>query len=292
VHIELQQEWEKLMMNFNPKKILPVLLFLSLFCSCNNKDKTPYADKEKIKKIPFLENSDIKYCEKIYRKTLGDCGNLKDCAEIRIEYPQITDTGIVFDSVNQFIRNKINTIINFSDENSSASLQTLDTIADSLFAQYIQIQKDFPDYHTGWFIKGKITLTGIYKNILTLKSEEIVFTGGAHPNSNLFYFNFDLDNGKIIELNDIVDNKISDKLNNIGRTVFCKIKNLNPTKPLNEAGYWFEENKFYLNNNFAITDSGMIFYYNKYEIAPYSMGATELFIPKKHLSNIIKFYNN
>jgi Protein of unknown function (DUF3298) len=55
-----------------------------------------------------------------------------------------------------------------------------------------------------------------------------------------------------------------------------------------EAGFWFKDNIFTLNNNFAITDQGILFYYNNYEIASYVYGPTKIFIPYDSIENLVK----
>jgi hypothetical protein len=49
----------------------------------------------------------------------------------------------------------------------------------------------------------------------------------------------------------------------------------------------FENDQFFLPDNFAIVEEGITFFYNSYEIAPYAMGATELILRYDELKGIM-----
>lgn len=55
-----------------------------------------------------------------------------------------------------------------------------------------------------------------------------------------------------------------------------------------ENGYLFEKGRFVLNDNFTLTQTGIKFLYNVYEIKPYVAGITELEIPYSDLKDILK----
>ena len=77
------------------------------------------------------------------------------------------------------------------------------------------------------------------------------------------------------------------ELTAIGESIFRKDENLSSTANL-ENEYFFENSKFYLPQNFYISDKGLVFLYNPYEIKPYVAGTTELIIPFSSLKNIVK----
>jgi hypothetical protein len=55
-----------------------------------------------------------------------------------------------------------------------------------------------------------------------------------------------------------------------------------------EVGYFFENQRFILNDNFVLTQKGIKFLFNVYEIKPYTAGITELEIPYEKLNGILK----
>ena len=66
------------------------------------------------------------------------------------------------------------------------------------------------------------------------------------------------------------------------------MKGLSPTERLDgEKGMLFE-NYIRFNSNFALTDKGVAFFYNQYEIAAYAYGTTKIDLPYRELAGILK----
>ncbi len=65
----------------------------------------------------------------------------------------------------------------------------------------------------------------------------------------------------------------------IAEVYFRKARQLSPTADLKEAGFWFPDGRFKLNENFGLTDTALLFNFNMYEIAARSMGETRIAIP-------------
>ena len=54
-------------------------------------------------------------------------------------------------------------------------------------------------------------------------------------------------------------------------------------------GFDFDETfVFDLPINFGLTETGILFYYNAYEVGPYALGSTEFVIPFAELGNLAK----
>jgi len=97
-----------------------------------------------------------------------------------------------------------------------------------------------------------------------------------------------LNNGDEIKLSDIISDLNQNNLTKIAEEEFRKLKNITPDADLEQAGFWFENNKFYLNENFLIGDSSLVFFYNNYEITAYAFGPTELEISYLKIRDLIK----
>ena len=91
-----------------------------------------------------------------------------------------------------------------------------------------------------------------------------------------------------IKLDEIIPSDNQQELKIIGEAEFRKLKELTSEADLGQAGFWFENNEFYLNDNFLITDSSLVFYYNDYEITAYAFGPTELIIPYSKISALVE----
>jgi Deacetylase PdaC/Protein of unknown function (DUF3298) len=248
------------------KKIIFIILLLSaigVFFSCGNKSP--------------LENN-LKYELVTFQKQSERCDTLRDdhCAKIKIEFPQVTS----FE--NEIVKEKINKSIAdlFSQDILGGSKSAnFETMMKGFIDEYESFTKEFPDAYQSWFIErtGEVKLNK--ENILSIDYLEYSFTGGAHPNTFVLFKNYNLENGEEIKLEEIISADKQQELSSIAETEFRKLKELTPGDDLGQAGYWFENNKFYLNDNFLITDSTLVFYYNSYEITAYAFGPTELEIP-------------
>ena len=73
----------------------------------------------------------------------------------------------------------------------------------------------------------------------------------------------------------------------IGERIFRNDEKISSTASLTE-NYFFENGKFNLPENFYISNKGLVFLYNPYEIKPYVAGTTELVIPFANLKKIAK----
>ena len=247
-----------------------------LSCSDNQKESTSNS---------FSLSSDtftITFEYKDYEKKYGACINDTDCAEVRVHYPQLLDGSDAVTHINDAI---VSSLMN--DDDAEMQYKSFDEIADSLISQYKSVQKEFSEYHTAWFIHKDIELTGIIQNYLSIKNEVTMYTGGANTYYNVNLSVIDLNSGKRQFLTQFIYKDRMNEFLKIGESHFRKIKNISENQTIKETGYWFENDKFYLPENFNISDSGFVFFYNLYEIAPRSEGYTELFIPKEELNDIL-----
>jgi len=243
-----------------------------LFYSCTS-DNTPSENK-------------LKYEIVDYEKQSKGCDTLRDdnCAKIKIEFPQISS----FES--EMVKGKINKSITelFSqDFLGGAESADFETMMKGFIDEYESFTQEFPDAYQSWFIErtGEVKLNK--GNFFSIDYLEYSYTGGAHPNTYVVFKNFDISNGEEIGLDEIISTEKQNEFTKIGEAEFRKLKNLTAESDLGQAGFWFENNKFYLNDNFLITDSSLVFYYNNYEITAYAFGPTELEIPFSKIKKLI-----
>lgn len=265
------------------KKIYLFFLLLIFFFGCSQ-EKPITNNSESTKALQF-DDSEIRYYEMVYYKSYGNPKNEKDFAELKIEYLELISNQESSDSVNNFI---LNYLLNLPFNEDTYS--DFDEIADSLMSNYISVQQEFNDYHTSWYIHANSEITGLFNNTISIRNEEEIYTGGANTFYNLTFANFNLKTGKYLALDDIINKNNIAKVENIGKGIFFEMKVIPKDQSLEQAGYWFENKVFSLNDNFSITDSGLVFFYNLYEIASRSEGTTKLFIPKEKLNSLTSIY--
>jgi len=263
-------------MNQIMKKYLLVVLSVSVFFtffSCGGKKVSDENDL-KFELVKFEKKSEA--CDSLWED---------NCAKIKIEFPRITQ--FENDTVKYKINNSIENLFSFNGKDGSGVVD-FNSEMNTFIQDYDSFIKEFPDSYQAWFIErtGEVRLNK--ENIFSIDYMEYSYTGGAHSNTNVSFKNFNLNNGDEIKLSDIISEAKQNKLTKIAEEEFRKLKNITPDADLGQAGFWFENNKFYLNENFLIGDNSLVFFYNNYEITAYAFGPTELEISYQKIRDLIK----
>lgn len=120
-----------------------------------------------------------------------------------------------------------------------------------------------------------------YDNIISFVFNIESFYGGAHPDHEIWTISYDTKNNKVITIDSLLKkypnilNKLSDNAYNLLKnnpklmeSSYSKDMLIDGTKPLKENF-----------SNFAFTDKGLIIFFQRYQIAPYSMGDFHVIIP-------------
>ena len=120
-----------------------------------------------------------------------------------------------------------------------------------------------------------------YYNIISFVFNIESFYGGAHPDHEIWTISYDTKNNKVITIDSLLK-KYPNILNKLSNNAYNLLKNnpklmessyskdmlIDGTKPLKENF-----------NSFAFTDKGLIIFFQRYQIAPYSMGDFHVIIP-------------
>lgn len=112
--------------------------------------------------------------------------------------------------------------------------------------------------------------------VLSILNTQVVYTGGAHPNSYRFSDNIDVATGEVLHAEEMLG-ITSDELDEIVRKEFVKLIKADSSaffdtaeqdldKLIGAIGYYYNE-------------EGVVFYIPPYEIAPYARGFVEITIP-------------
>ena len=137
--------------------------------------------------------------------------------------------------------------------------------------------------------------------LISLANQGYIFTGGAHGSGSITYRNANPATGAIYVLADFFKPNATAELTKLGekyfKEQFLPQVEMKPTTPLTEEnGFWFDstpdteakDNLFYLSKNFVITDKGLAFCYEQYEVAPYAFGMPMFYIPFADLKSFLK----
>ncbi|RKQ50550.1 uncharacterized protein DUF3298 [Roseivirga pacifica] len=267
------------------KKAFLAAILLGAISSCQFGSKKEPVREIEGEPVPKYVEYEVK---KIDEKS-GPCATneaSKQCVEFNIEYPVIT--GMVPDEVsqkiNQDIQNEIFSFVMMGDSQA----ETFEVLMNDLGTSYDSLIKEFEDYESSWLVEVNGDILYQAPEFISIATTIFTYTGGAHPNGQQIYRSYNLKTGEPITLDQVMIDGYEENLNESAEIEFRMLKKIPPSRSLEEEGYWFEDGEFRLNNNFAIINKSLIFYFNAYEIGPYSLGPTEL---ELKLTDYVKLLN-
>ncbi len=237
-----------------------ILLAIAFVFGCN--------DKPQVFKFSNYSIAEIKY--PLPSDTIHGCSFSASIPILESGNP------VLIDSINFFIAN---TYFTKSAKSSLSLKERVKIEADSFYKAYLNDFAAFGEtnFPLSYEYDLKLTIAFFNEQYVTLKSDNYDYMGGAHGNYSTLYYMFDAKTGKRIQLSALVSD--TSKLNSIAKQMFYKQKQIDTTKTLNDQGYWFEKNKFALNDNFGLLNDTLVFTFNPYEITSYSEGQTDIKIP-------------
>lgn len=258
-----------------------LICMLFLFSSCSTANKTGdlvFKNFSKQGKTHLLNDKDAP----------------KATFEFNVEYPTKGDAQLV-----EWVQSQIS-IFNFGKSFTSLKDQeAVDEFADNYNKGYIdeveplykeELEQTKNKEDVGHWYNYEITLQStpvLYKNdLLVIESFSYEYTGGAHGVSAIHYLNLDLANKSIITFEELFLPNAKDQLTELIKE---QLKKDLKTDSLDKEGYWSKS--ITPTNNIRITDTGISFVYNVYEIAPYVMGPTEVTVPFAKLKDLFNKNN-
>ncbi|MDR1896096.1 MAG: DUF3298 and DUF4163 domain-containing protein [Prevotellaceae bacterium] len=130
----------------------------------------------------------------------------------------------------------------------------------------------------------------IYQNkqIISLAYSWNVYEGGAHGNYGKYCFVINKNSGNKISYNALIRKDKEQEFLQLAEQEFKTQFGIKANENLYEL-YTFEDDKFHLPDEFHFTPSGLVFYYNPYEIAPYSAGLIELLLPYNKIQDFVNY---
>jgi Protein of unknown function (DUF3298) len=125
--------------------------------------------------------------------------------------------------------------------------------------------------------------------IVSVKFDLSFFSGGLHPQYAATFTSFNASTGTRIRLDDVLVAGYRARLTRIAENEFRTQHRITPGMTLRDAGFiFFKNDTFALSDNFWFGPQGVTFFYNTYEIAPYSMGTTELLLSYGLIGELIR----
>lgn len=221
-------------------------------------------------------------------KTAGDCDPAEEgCTHIRLVYPKITRAAAkaaLQQGINAGLLRPV-----FEQGADAAAANSPEALMAQFFALYETTLNDDPASALfGWAVERTIRVVYNTPRVFVIETSDYSFTGGAHPNSMSLYANFDPRQGRKLALDDLFQPGYRERLIRIAEQEFRRARQMGPGDTFESAGFWFDNNQFRLPDNFFISERGLSFFYNPYEIAPYAMGSVEFTLSRAALQSILR----
>lgn len=253
------------------KLLLSFLFFvLTLFTTCQTKSK---------------DESNLNFRKVTFSKAF-DSSNVSSENYVHVKADFIEFTAAQNKTVKDSLNKKV---MSFVDAPVfEMKTKNLDELFTTLVADYKKLKKDFPESPAVYELERSVEVINQNSKFISLKLSEYSFLGGAHPNSVMLFINIDLKTGMTIKLEELFVKDYLEILNKIAEKQFRIKRELKPDENLEEAGFWFKDNKFSVNDNFAVERGELVFYFNDYEVAPHAVGPTEIRISLKEIKDLIK----
>ncbi|RAI92273.1 DUF4163 domain-containing protein [Algoriphagus yeomjeoni] len=246
------------------KYLLIIFLFLGVACG------RPTQDEEQIVE-------DISFSTKTF--TSERCSD-DNCAKVELSWP-IAENVPAASTINEEIEHQL--LAYFQQDKT---YDNLDSAAKDYLTSYENFINDFPDAPGGWSIEVKAEKSYESDSTLSIKFSEYNFSGGAHPNSSVYYMNFDKQTGEYLSFDRVVLDQ--DKMLELAETAFRKYHEVEQGKSLEEAGFFLPETGFFLPNAIGYKDGKFVLTYIPYEIGPYVLGYTDLEFELNELEGIVR----
>ena len=229
---------------------------------------------------PDFYTYDLVHVESTYQ---GCKAGKDNCTYMTIDYTKFKNADK--SEVLKKIDRKIKKLVLYATEAASPEAACNAFVND--YEKFIKDEEN-DDYETAWFDSRKAEWLSIQKKVLSIECHISSFMGGAHSNSYVMLRNFNPYTGDSLGLGMIFTPESLHELTGFGEMQFRKTQKIKKGLSYEDAGYWFKDNQFYLTDNFAFTKGGLLFYYNEYEIGPYSMGAVYFVIPYSQIMHLFE----
>lgn len=234
------------------------LFFLILIISCKNKEEAAY--------VPLNFSSDT----------------CVDCASVAIEIFEFKNDTKLGEAINNALREEVVKQLNFDGNIKNASI---DDAITAFKKEFQDLKSKYPHETMDWeaIIKSDITFEN--KEVLTIKLDTYIFTGGAHGHSSLRFLNFNKKKDALFENLQIF--KQEDDFNHFAEIKFKLQEDIPQNTAINSTGFMFEDDIFYLPASLGFTKKGLQLIYNQYEIASYADGPIILTLPYNEIQEFL-----
>jgi len=190
------------------------------------------------------------------------------------------------------IRNTLMTIFAAKSPQTTDPQLLLNSLQQAYFNNYLSdnldLYKQMPDAGSlNWDLYKLMHIVYNDRHLLSFCIESYAFTGGAHGLGAQNFTVINTRTGDIVTAGDLFVKNYKSILTPLLTAKLKQMEMLGPSDKLSDKSDFFVD-EIVPNDNFYITGNGIGFFYNHYEIAPYSRGFTEIFLTFSELRPALK----
>jgi hypothetical protein len=206
-----------------------------------------------------------------------------DCPQVKITVPKALGNAKVDKVINNALNEELIYLLNFNEENDATDIESAIT---SFTQGYMDLKKLFAEEATPWVATVEGLVSYEDKEIITIKLDSYLFTGGAHGYNTTHYLNFSKRKGIELNTEHLFKNKVD--FEEYAEFKFRIQEEIPAHEHINSTGFMFETGRFYLPQNIGYTKQGIQLFYEQYEIASYADGSIVLTIPYSEIQKYLE----
>lgn len=206
----------------------------------------------------------------------GDSGSL--------DWPEVT--AAPNEQIRSFLQKEITTMIlssQYSDAPVVNSVQELKQLNGKTNPKVVGLLGDCPECTLDETVN--LTEAG---NVVSLTYSFSEYCCGAHGMYSSVTKSYDIRTAKELVLADVFKAGFDVKAKELGEKLLRKSENIDPEQSLSDYGYEGFYEGMVLSENYEFGPSGIYFYYNPYEVGPWSMPPPAFTIPYADVMDFIK----
>ena len=187
-------------------------------------------------------------------------------------------------SFNAAVLTMLKEIIYFGEKPfGSTSYQAL---ANDFVQAYRDLKQEFPQDSFGFEADVKSAIAYQDEHRINLVMDHYTYTGGAHGYGTTTSLHFDAQTGKQVSVKQFFSDW--NGLVKLAEAKFRAQHQLEANSSLNEGGFMFEDDQFWLSENMQYDAKGLTVIYNPYDIAAYVEGVIKLELTPAEIAPYIK----
>lgn len=211
---------------------------------------------------------------------------------LKLEYPVKFSNAFVLEKIRKYI------LADFSPD-IDKSITDPKLVMDAYIKEYIKFfekseeglieagkydEESQPEY--AWWDNEKMIIRHNNDNILSYTISSDRYTGGAHGGKNFLNTSINLKTGERITEEDLFTDESRPLISEMILKKIMAMHQVDKPEDLEQIGF-FDATEIGMNKNFYLTDEGIIYTFNQYEIAAYAVGTVEVHLSYKEISNLL-----